>query len=389
MGLANNKNVLNEKVYPKIKTSLSKPTSSNEIKKFFSYYLNKNNSKLSDIGPMENIFFTKEYQATLFEIMGVTEAEVKQAMVESTDILVKSGDQTVKPFNLAMGVAIKVLDELKRDKDKEMMVFLMFMSFFPSTFNKYFKFNPNREVMTYVINNMSNRFDIKKKGYFNTLRDMASGSYRNIEERLRKSNDSIYVYFSCDMRNRQNSFFKNVRDEFEQAHKSGKYLNSTEDSFDPEDFHISDSDTVLVRNLVNSSIMKFRSGAPNQMLISFAAKICTVSVNELRNIVLRIQRSATTPELQKLMEAILNEFVFVKKQRYAMIHSNVFLTYNLQLFKSNSSKEESNIKIIKDSLQLFIEKYTDVMINTSREATINNWRRAIFVFFVLMLQQNA
>ena len=232
MGLATNKNVLNEKVYPKIKTSLNKPTSSNEIKKFFSYYLNKNNSKLSDIGPMENIFFTKEYQATLFEIMGVTEAEVKQAMVESTDILVKSGDQTVKPFNLAMGVAIKVLDEFKRDKDKEMMVFLMFMSFFPSTFNKYFKFNPNREVMTYVINNMSNRFDIKKKGYFNTLRDMASGSYRNIEERLRKSNDSIYVYFSCDMRNRQNSFFKNVRDEFEQAHKSGKYLNSTEDSFD-------------------------------------------------------------------------------------------------------------------------------------------------------------
>ena len=191
------------------------------------------------------------------------------------------------------------------------------------------------------------------------------------------------------MRNRQNSFFKNVRDEFEQAHKSGKYLNSTEDSFDPEDFHISDSDTVLVRNLVNSSIMKFRSGAPNQMLISFAAKICTVSVNELRNIVLRIQRSATTQELQKLMEAILNEFVFVKKQRYAMIHSNVFLTYNLQLFKSNSSKEESNIKIIKDSLQLFIEKYSDVMINTSREATINHWRRAIFVFFVLMLQQNA
>ena len=111
--------------------------------------------------------------------------------------------------------------------------------------------------MAYTINNMNNRFDIKRKGYLKSLQDLGQGAYNNCIQKLSKGSDKDYAYFSCDMKNRINSYMKNIRGEFDLNYKEGNYLNLDSDNYDEDDFHISENDTLMIRRLRDATVLKF------------------------------------------------------------------------------------------------------------------------------------
>lgn len=380
-------NLLNEIIGPKVLTSIKDPSFKSQLKSFFGKYIDKNNQKFSEIGPCENIFFTTDDHAAIYKLFNVTENEMRYVMQQSTEI--KYGEnQNVKPINLLTGVAIKILDENNMPVERDMMVFLMLMTFFPLTYSKYFKYNPNREIMAYTINNMNNRFDIKRKGYLKSLQDLGQGAYNNCIQKLSKGSDKDYAYFSCDMKNRINSYMKNIRGEFDLNYKEGNYLNLDSDNYDEDDFHISENDTLMIRRLRDATVLKFLTQAPDMKLIQYAAKLCTVSVNEMRNIIVKLQKKTDANELNVLIESIINEFVVESKHSINLVHSTQFFSFALLTYKKNSAVD-SNVKRIKDILTIYLDRTTDFLRKTTREATINNFKRAIYIYFVLIIQQTA
>ena len=190
------------------------------------------------------------------------------------------------------------------------------------------------------------------------------------------------------MKNRINSYMKNIRGEFDLNYKEGNYLNLDSDNYDEDDFHISENDTLMIRRLRDATVLKFLTQAPDMKLIQYAAKLCTVSVNEMRNIIVKLQKKTDANELNVLIESMINEFVVESKHSINLVHSTQFFSFALLTYKKNSAVD-SNVKRIKDILTIYLDRTTDFLRKTTREATINNFKRAIYIYFVLIIQQTA
>lgn len=387
---------LDKNIYPKINAAIKKPSFKQGLNMFFGKYLNKNRDKFSAIGPCENIFFTVDYQEYLFELFGVTSEEVKECMRISSHIKDSDTGQTVNPFNLMMSVAVKCLYDNKMTQERTMTSFLMYMSIFPSTYTKYFKFKPNRAIMEYTVNNMSIRFDIKNIGYFKTLQQSAEGAYMNnipdfekkLKTKSKQSSDFMYCYYVLDTKNRINSLLKNIRGEFEKSHQNQNFLNFTDEVTDDEkNYHVNESDSLKLRKLVQNITTAFYIQMPDSNLIDYASKISDVSVNQLKSIIFKVQNKVSRDDVFKLIESIVNEYVVVKEHKLDDIHTNNFLIFALKLFGVNT-KAPANIKVIKECLSTFLLKSADIK-DVNRNKKTKDLTRAVYIYFVLMIQQKA
>ena len=304
--------------------------------------------------------------------------------------------QTVNPFNLMMSVAVKCLYDNKMTQERTMTSFLMYMSIFPSTYTKYFKFKPNRAIMEYTINNMSIRFDVKKIGYFKTLQQSAEGAYINnipdfekkTKTKSKQSSDFMYCYYVLDTKNRINSLLKNIRGEFEKAHQNQNFLNFTDEVTDDEkNYHVNESDSLKLRKLVQNITTAFYIQMPDSNLIDYASKISDVSVNQLKSIIFKVQNKVSRDDVFKLIESLVNEYVVVKEHKLDDIHTNNFLIFALKLFGVNT-KAPANIKVIKECLSTSLLKSADIK-DVNRNKKTKDLTRAVYIYFVLMIQQKA
>ena len=93
---------------------------------------------------------------------------------------------------------------------------------------------------------------------------------------------------------------------------------------------------------------------------------------------------ANSDEIGTLVESII--FAYLGEGfSTESIHSTNFLINCLQIYKRSNSTDP-NIINMKRCLDTMIQKYTNVLSKTSRQATINNFRRALYIYFVLIIQ---
>ena len=119
-------------------------------------------------------------------------------------------------------------------------------------------------------------------------------------------------------------------------------------------------------------------------LVNMSAKIAGVSVNELRNYSNNLTNEEHKDQIRELCEAILHIYLFENQKRPEDIKSHQFLLDCLEVYKRSNSNDK-NVNKIKAILDDWINDL-DVYKKTQRVATINNFRRAIYIFFVLSIQ---
>ena len=119
-------------------------------------------------------------------------------------------------------------------------------------------------------------------------------------------------------------------------------------------------------------------------LVNMSAKIAGVSVNELRNYTNNLTDEEHKDEIRELCESILHIYLFENQKKPEDIKSHQFLLDCLEVYKRSNSNDK-NVNKIKAILDEWISDL-DVYKKTQRVATINNFRRAIYIFFVLSIQ---
>ena len=63
-----------------------------------------------------------------------------------------------------MTIIIRYFRMNKMDGERKSCCLYLALSMYPSLFSKYFKFKPNENIMEYTINNLSDKYKIKKTG---------------------------------------------------------------------------------------------------------------------------------------------------------------------------------------------------------------------------------
>ena len=366
--------------YPTVAKNFSNPNVQKEFRALVKDYMDRNRNSMTAIAPIKQIFFTNTEKDKIFELAGLEPNKLKDIMKRSKDI--KSDAMVVNPFTLVMSLITRYcIKERKGDLLKVVEITFAF-SFYPSLFSKYFKYEPNEHIMAYAINNMSAKYRIKTAGLFNTIADVSELCLNTHKSRLAIGSDKDHVNYILDLKTRLNNIFKNIYRAFKEAHDSGHILYTQSDDFDDDNYRETENTNIVGDRISKAALMKVTQSGVDYRLVTYAAKISQVSVNELKNYMTNIIDNSN--ELGMLIDSIV--FAYINDgYKTDTIHSTNFLINCLQIYKRSNSTDP-NIINMKSVLDDLIKKYTSVLTKTSRQATINNFRRALFIYFVLVIQ---
>ena len=374
-------------LYPLVEKGLSKKQNTVNLKKAVGEYIDRNSDKLTAIGPIRRPTFLDRDIEHLYHAIEVNPNLIKSTLKKSGNI---KGHWKImaEPFNTASVLAIRYYT-LKKDEDMVNTVLIYHaLSMYPSLHKKYFAFEPNENIMNYTINNLSNKFKIKQLGtLLAALIDTAQGSYRLYKDGIIKGTDKDFVDFVMGLKTRLNSLMRNISNEFYDNHDNNRYLNLDSDSYEEDNYHEADSNTYAVERMTNKITLELTVNGPSMKLVSVAARYCQVSTNELRNYVTSMITNEKREDIRTIIESILFLYLFNDKNTTDQVGSERFLLYCLGMYKKSNTTDENIIKI-KKVLDEWLEELGTYK-KTQRLATINNFRRALFVFFVITIQTSA
>lgn len=374
-------------IYPKVEQAFTSKETQRKFSAIVASYVDRNVNRLSTAGPSKRTLFSDMERNKVYDLVNFDPKTCK-AIVKQSNYIKASWKIVNDPFNLVMMMILRYAKLNKLDQINQLAVTYLTLSMYPSLHYKYFKFEPNEAIMQYTINNLSNKFKVKQVGnILQALVDTTALADKTYDKNIRHANDKELTDYINAYKTRLNSLIKKIRDAFEKDYRSGNYMNTERDNEDENDFKTSDSNSLLIQRIVDQVVLKLSVNGPDSRIVDISAKMNQVSVNETRNTLNQLtQNKDESVNIRALCESILYLYLFNGENHVNDLNGSKFLTFCLAVYKKSNTNDENVIKV-KSILDTWIEKYSETYRKTQRVATLNNFRRALYTFFVFTLQR--
>lgn len=374
-------------IYPKVEQAFTSKETQRKFSAIVASYVDRNVNRLSTAGPSKRTLFSDMERNKVYDLIDF-DPKICKAIVKQSNYIKASWKIVNDPFNLVMMMILRYAKLNKLDQINQLAVTYLTLSMYPSLHYKYFKFEPNEAIMQYTINNLSNKFKVKQVGnILQALVDTTALADKTYDKNIRHANDKELTDYINAYKTRLNSLIKKIRDAFEKDYRSGNYMNTERDNEDENDFKTSDSNSLLIQRIVDQVVLKLSVNGPDSRIVDISAKMNQVSVNETRNTLNQLtQNKDESVNIRALCESILYLYLFNGENHVNDLNGSKFLTFCLAVYKKSNTNDENVIKV-KSILDIWIEKYSETYRKTQRVATLNNFRRALYTFFVFTLQR--
>ena len=374
-------------IYPKVEQAFTSKDTQRKFSAIVASYVDRNVNRLSTAGPSKRTLFSDMERNKVYDLIDF-DPKLCKAIVKQSNYIKASWKIVNDPFNLVMMMILRYAKLNKLDQINQLAVTYLTLSMYPSLHYKYFKFEPNEAIMQYTINNLSNKFKVKQVGnILQALVDTTALADKTYDKNIRHANDKELTDYINAYKTRLNSLIKKIRDAFEKDYRSGNYMNTERDNEDENDFKTSDSNSLLIQRIVDQVVLKLSVNGPDSRIVDISAKMNQVSVNETRNTLNQLtQNKDESVNIRALCESILYLYLFNGENHVNDLNGSKFLTFCLAVYKKSNTNDENVIKV-KSILDTWIEKYSETYRKTQRVATLNNFRRALYTFFVFTLQR--
>lgn len=374
-------------IYPKVEQAFTSKETQRKFSAIVASYVDRNVNRLSTAGPSKRTLFSDMERNKVYDLINFDPKTCK-AIVKHSNYIKASWKIVNDPFNLVMMMILRYAKLNQLDQINQLAVTYLTLSMYPSLHYKYFKFEPNEAIMQYTINNLSNKFKVKQVGnILQALVDTTALADKTYDKNIRHANDKELTDYINAYKTRLNSLIKKIRDAFEKDYRSGNYMNTERDNEDENDFKTSDSNSLLIQRIVDQVVLKLSVNGPDSRIVDISAKMNQVSVNETRNTLNQLtQNKDESINIRALCESILYLYLFNGENHVNDLNGSKFLTFCLAVYKKSNTNDENVIKV-KSILDTWIEKYSETYRKTQRVATLNNFRRALYTFFVFTLQR--
>lgn len=371
----------------KVQATFSKPENQRKLNTIVSRYVDKNVAKLTTVGPSKRPMFLDSDRNLIYDMVGV-QANSIVAVVRDTDYI-KEGTNPGDPFNIIMTLTIRYFKMKKLTKEMNAAILYLTLSMYPSLHAKYFRYEPNEQIMAYTIQHMSNKYKVKQMGtVMAALFDTTRVSDEHYAKELIRGNDKDIADYILSFKTRLNGFMKNVCAEFMKQHSAKNYLNYEVDNEDEENYSVADSNSYVITRVADASVLKLSVQGPNAIIVKSSAKLNDVSVNSLRTTLTAICRDKNSKkEMHELVSNILYLFLFDGSHTKEEINSSRFLLFSMDIYKKANTTDK-NIVRIKAILDNWIAAYSGQYKKSNAVGTINAFRKALYTFFVLSIQKN-
>lgn len=380
--------IIKDELYPKINAVLSTDQGKRNFNNIIGRYVSRNNDKLTTSGPQYLIPFTMKDKQEYFDLFSISDTEVAALVDKITkQVNDKANWRLFKnnPIFFIFYCCIRYATLAKDAKLLNSALIAMALSVYPSIFAKYFRYEPNPNIMQYTIDNLSNRFIIKKSNHiFGTLTYSIQSSWKFHEKDFSRGADQDVIRFIQRIRNDQNSLLKKIANAYQTNYKKGLFVTTQVDAYDDNINVDNVNNTNKVEALSNKIVLSMLTNGVDLRIADFASNAAQVSKLDLRNYISLIINEKESETMKEFISSILFLYLYTESHEPDEIRSKEFIGYALQLFKKTNSKDK-NVTNIKTTLDKWGTS-SGIYRKFSRSATRVDYTKAIFMYFILSIQ---
>ena len=380
--------IIKDELYPKIDAVLSTDQGKRNFNNIIGRYVSRNNDKLTTSGPQYLIPFTMKDKQEYFDHFSISDTEVAALVDKITKQVNDKANWRLFKNNPIFFIFYCCIRYATLSKDTKLLnsaLIAMALSVYPSIFAKYFRYEPNPNIMQYTIDNLSNRFIIKKSNHiFGTLTYSIQSSWKFHEKDFSRGADQDVIRFIQRIRNDQNSLLKKIANAYQTNYKKGLFVTTQVDAYDDNINVDNVNNTNKVETLSNKIVLSMLTNGVDLRIADFASNAAQVSKLDLRNYISLIINEKESETMKEFISSILFLYLYTDSHEPDEIRSKEFIGYALQLFKKTNSKDK-NVTNIKTTLDKWGTS-SGIYRKFSRSATRVDYTKAIFMYFILSIQ---
>ena len=385
-----NTTVLKDKLYPIVKEAFDKPSTRNAYKEVINSFMTTRSDDLYDSLPCDRLVCNESTMDELFPKIKIDKKTV-------TDIMLQTYFGTIdhfKPlcakheFTLLQACIIRyfVLNNMPKDAELATIYLSFSGKFYPSLHYRSYPIAPAKHVMEYVVNNvLTSKYDLKTYGnVIGAIKSVGKTWLDAYKSKFKSFTDEDVVYLLQQLYSRIGSFMKNIATEYYKVYEDkATYITYQSDSFDADDFHLADSDTLKIGKATEATINHINAYGVEYKICEMCSN-SDITPNECKAVIESIVGNRSNiQDMKELISIMISLYFVTGKQDLSDIG---FITFTIAPKPNAKQKELIRIKeIIENWLS---ESGTAYMRRRSRTATRNSYERAVKLYFALVIHNS-
>jgi len=378
--------VVRDKYYPEIEKAIHK-NGGRELLAYIPKYIDRNHDKLFN-ADFNYLYWRADGTDgdVVFNTIGMNPQDVKKIIKETK----QTEDNWVlynKPEYWSMIFIIKWFQDNSRERDMKMAILYFALALYSSVINARFKYPPTKAVMEYTINTLSNRYDIKKYGtIINVLQKLSYGCHETYSDYLTDKDfcDLHIKDYLNNMYVRINNFVKEILTVYNKNKESKNYMNTEKEKTDAEDFYETNNISNKIYQMTEKVGNTIVTSNINLSIIENSAKMASVSVNEVRNVVTKIIEK-DDKRIKEFIALFLHQYLIVDRHPESTFASSNFLVYTLKIYSKSNTNDKGVIRM-KEILDEWLRENSEKYLKTQRVASLIAFRKSIMLFFCIATQ---
>jgi hypothetical protein len=379
--------VVKELYYPKMKNHIDNNGRGREYIAYIREYIDANGDKLHN-ADFKYLYWRNEGKEgeVLYRTIGIEPPELRK-MIKETNVIKDSWKQYNKTEYWAMICMIKYYQDLGDEQNMKAAIIYFGLALYSSNILSKFKYPPNPNIMKYTINNLSNRYDIKKLGtIFLVIQKLVFGCHETYKDYLRDS-DFCDMHIKDYMNNmfvRIANFVKQILTEYNKNVKSKNYMNTESEKTSEEDFYETNNISGKIYQMTEKCANTIITSTLNVEIVENSAKMAGVSVSEVRHVVSEIIRK-DDQRIKEFIALFLHQYLVVDKHPESTFNSSNFLVYVNKIYGKSNTNDKGVIRM-KEILDEWLRENSEKYLKTQRVATLIAFRKSIMLFFCIATQ---
>lgn len=379
------------KLWPIIEDAMDKTSTRSAYKKLINEFISARAEDLYDTVPCSRLLCSETEMDKLFDVLKIKKEDVRQIIsetyygpVDNFNPLAAKHEFTITQLML---VRYFLLKGMKKECELAMIHLAFSGKFYPSLhYRSYPTVVPVRHVMEYVVNNcLSKKYDLTTYGnIIGAVKSVSVTWADTYKDRFKRLEDEDVVYLVQQLHSRIGSFMKNIATEYYKVYEDkDSYIAYSSDSYDADDFHLADNDTLKVGRCTEKAMNSINSNGVEYRI----CKMCSdsnITPNECRAVIESIvQQKENIPTIKELISLMISLYFATGERDVTDIK---FITYTIAPKPNAKQREIVRMKeIIEDWL---CESGTAYIRRRSRIATRNSYERAVRMYFALVIHNS-
>jgi hypothetical protein len=379
----------NDELYNKTLSKTVTPQNTKLLTMYVQKFMDKNSEILTHNIPSKRLFFYPADMKYPFDLFGVSIEEIDAIVdkVKRSKECFGVINQVNFPFNFLMINLIRFY-ELHNDKNG-LNIALMYITLYQysALHAKYYKFLPNEDCMQFTFNRISDKYYFRKyQSVFKAIFATTINNHESMKGLLKSKEDIDILKYLLSLRNRLNNQMKNFTNEYMEDFNKKNYLNLQQDSRDEENYYETTNMSGEIVGVVNKAYNRFATTRIDPKLLRISCQICKAEQSVMKQALENIKDNEME-SIRLLILAMIQLYISNEKNSIREIGSQKFFTWMVSAYSKSNSKNETSLTI-KNTLDKFLMQYCNRYSNTEREATKVIYRKALFIYFVLLINHS-